>query len=243
VVIDFLDMNENILLVEDEEALRMTLGDRLRSEGYVIDYASDGLTGFQKATSRPFDLMILDILLPGRNGLDVCRDIRLSGVGTPILLLTARGTTADKIVGLKLGADDYLTKPFDMQELVARIEALLRRRSDLTRKMVFVSGSIRVNLSTLEVTRTGVRVHLSGLEFRLIRYFVQHPGVNLSRDKIFNDVWGHDGVIVSRTVDVHVAGLRQKLERDPKRPELIVTVPGFGYRFDGSLTMASEGSP
>ena len=219
----------------------MALGDRLRSAGYVIDCASDGVTGFQKATSLPFDLMILDILLPGRNGFDLCRDIRLSGLGTPILLLTARDSTADKVIGLKLGADDYLTKPFDMQELVTRIEALLRRSPILTGNQIFASGSIRVDNSAMELTRLGIPVHLSALEFRLIRYFVQHPGIRLSREKILKDVWGHDGDSVSRTVDVHIAGLRQKLEKDPKRPELIVTVPGFGYRFTGLLAMANEG--
>ena len=226
-------MNETVLLIEDEEALRMALTDRLRSEGYVVDVASDGITGFQQATSKPFDLMILDIMLPGRNGLDLCRDIRLSGLSTPILFLTARDTTADKIIGLKIGADEYITKPFDMRELVARIEALLRRGTALTRKGIHVCGSIRIDFSAMQVTREGTPVPLSSMEFRLIHYFLRHPGIGLSRQKLLQEVWGYDSVTSSRTLDVHVAGLRQKLERDPTRPELIVTVKGFGYMFNG----------
>jgi two-component system alkaline phosphatase synthesis response regulator PhoP len=226
-------MNENILLVEDEEALRMVLGDRLLNEGYAVDFACDGITGFQKATSVRFDLMILDVFLPGRNGFDLCRDLRLAGVEVPILLLTARDTTTDKIVGLKLGADDYVTKPFDMQELVARIEALLRRGSVLPGKVVYASGPITVDFSAMEVKKEGVPVRLSALEFRLFRYLLQRRGVGLSRENILQDVWGHDGSMPSRTVDVHIAGLRQKLEMDPRRPKLIVTVPGLGYRYEG----------
>ena len=139
-------MNENILLVEDEEALHMTLGDRLRSEGYVVDFAADGDQGFDKATRLPFDLIILDIMLPRRNGFDLCRDIRMAGLATPILLLTARGQTAEKVVGLKLGADDYVTKPFDTLELMARIEALLRRVPSRTGQGVHQFGSICVDL-------------------------------------------------------------------------------------------------
>ena len=226
-------MNENILLVEDEQALRMVLGDRLLNEGYAVDFACDGVTGFQKAISVRFDLIILDILLPGRNGFDLCRDLRLAGIEVPILILTARDTTTDKIVGLKLGADDYVTKPFDMQELVARIEALLRRGSVLPGKVVYASGPITVDFSAMEVKKAGVSVRLSALEFRLLRYLLRRRGVGLSREKILQDVWGYDGVTHSRTLDVHIAGLRQKLESNPSQPRLIVTVPGLGYRYEG----------
>ena len=226
-------MNENILLVEDEEALQMALADRLRSEGYGVDVASDGIMAYQHATSKTYDLIILDIMLPGRNGLDVCRDTRLAGVGTPILLLTARDATEDKVIGLKLGADDYLTKPFNMHELVARIEALLRRNPIYAGTSVHVFGSVRIDLSSMEVTKDGNPIHLSALEFRLIRYLLRNPGIGLSRQKILKEVWGHDGFTTTRTVDVHVSGLREKLENDPTRPELIITVKGFGYMFSG----------
>jgi two-component system, OmpR family, alkaline phosphatase synthesis response regulator PhoP len=233
-------MNESILFVEDEEALGMVLSDRLSSEGYVVEVARDGITGFHKATSQHFDVMILDIMLPGRNGLDLCRDIRLAGVDTPILLLTARDAIADKVVGLKLGADDYVTKPFDMRELVTRIEALLRRCTAPIGISVYVVGTIRVDFSAREITRKGTPVRLSAMEFRLLRYLLQHPGIGLSREKILREVWGHHQVTSSRTLDVHVASLRHKLEADPARPELIVTVKNFGYMYTGQQGLTSE---
>ncbi|HTF23032.1 MAG TPA: response regulator transcription factor [Candidatus Limnocylindria bacterium] len=226
-------MNENILLVEDEQALRMTLSDRLQSEGYVVDFSPDGEQGFEKATSLPFDLIILDIMLPRRSGLDVCRDIRLAGLATPILLLTARGQIVDKVAGLKLGADDYVTKPFDTLELMARIEALLRRAPTRTGQGILHFGSIRVDIRGTQVTREGQPVYLSAREFQLLRYFTEHNGITLSRDEILREVWGYEVGTFTRTVDVHVAGLRQKLEKAPKKPELIITVPGIGYKFQG----------
>ena len=226
-------MNENILLVEDEQALRMTLSDRLQSEGYVVDFSPDGEQGFEKATNLPFDLIILDIMLPRRSGLDVCRDIRLAGLATPILLLTARGQIVDKVAGLKLGADDYVTKPFDTLELMARIEALLRRAPTRTGQGILHFGSIRVDIRGTQVTREGRPVYLSAREFQLLRYFTEHNGITLSRDEILREVWGYEVGTFTRTVDVHVAGLRQKLEKAPKKPELILTVPGIGYKFQG----------
>jgi two-component system alkaline phosphatase synthesis response regulator PhoP len=226
-------MNENILLVEDEEALQMTLGDRLRSEGYVVDSATDGIEGFHKATQLAFDLIILDIMLPHRNGFDLCRDIRLAGLATPILLLTARGQTAEKVVGLKLGADDYVTKPFDTMELMARIEALLRRAPTRLGQGYRQFGSIRVDIQGTQVLRDGKPVYLTAREFQLLRYFIEHEGITLSRDAILREVWGYEAGTYTRTVDVHVASVRQKLEESPKKPVLIVTVPGMGYRFQG----------
>jgi two-component system, OmpR family, alkaline phosphatase synthesis response regulator PhoP len=226
-------MNESILLVEDEEALRMTLSDRLRSEGYVVDFAADGEQGFEKATRLPFDLIILDIMLPRSSGLDVCRGIRLAGLATPILLLTARGQTVDKVVGLKLGADDYVTKPFDTMELIARIDALLRRSTQRSDQGVLQFGSIRVDLRGTEVTRDGKPLYLSAREFQLLRYLVEHPGTTLSRDDLLREVWGYELGTFTRTVDVHIASLRQKLEESPKKPKMILTVPGMGYKFQG----------
>ena len=226
-------MNENILLVEDEEALRMTLRDRLRSEGYVVDLAADGQQGYEKATQLPFDLIILDIMLPRCNGLDICRGIRLAGLATPILLLTARGQTVDKVVGLKLGADDYVTKPFDTMELMARIEVLLRRSAPRSGQGVHKFGTIRVDFRGTQVTRNGEPIYLTAREFQLLRYLLEHAGTTLSRDEILREVWGYGDGTFSRTVDVHVASLRQKLEDLPKKPKWIVTVPGLGYRFHG----------
>jgi len=223
-------MNENILLVEDEEGLRMTLSDRLRSEGYVVDFACDGEEGLSKATGLPFDLIILDVMLPYRNGFDVCRDIRTAGLATPILLLTARDQTLDKVVGLKLGADDYVTKPFDTLELMARIEALLRRAPGRIGQSIHQAGSIRMDVRGTEVTRDGKPVPLSAREFQLLRHFMEHPGATLSRSELLHEVWGYEDGTFTRTVDVHVASLRQKLEKDPKKPELITTVPGMGYK-------------
>jgi len=224
-------MNQNILLIEDEEALSLMLSDRLRAEGYVVNCSRDGIEGLDKATRLPFDLIILDVMLPGKNGFDVCREIRHADVATPILMLTARGQTAEKVVGLKLGADDYVTKPFDMLELVARIEALLRRTPGIpAQTAVQQVRSVRVDLRGTEVWRNGKPVPLSAREFQLLRYFLEHPGETLSRDRILREVWDYTATTLTRTVDVHIASLRQKLEDDPKQPSLIITVPGFGYK-------------
>jgi two-component system alkaline phosphatase synthesis response regulator PhoP len=228
-------MNESILLIEDEESLRMTLEDRLRSEGYRVDQAVDGAEGLEKATTLPFDLLILDLMLPQRNGFDVCREIRQAGLATPILILTARGQTVDKVVGLKLGADDYVTKPFEMAELMARIEVLLRRSHPKAEAAPEFQefGDIRVDWEGTEVTRHGATVALSAREFQLLRYFAEHPGKTLSRADILREVWGYKAETFTRTVDVHVASLRQKLENDPRKPNLIMTVQGLGYKFSG----------
>jgi two-component system alkaline phosphatase synthesis response regulator PhoP len=230
-------MKENILIVEDEQELCMTLGDRLRSEGYTVDFAVDGKSGLEKAKQPAFDLIILDIMLPFCSGLDICTDIRRAGRNTPILLLTARSQTVEKIVGLKLGADDYVTKPFDTFELMARIEALLRRKPakpNGTRTGapdIYQFGSIVLDVRKARVTQRGEVVNLTAREFHLLRFFVENEGVTLSRDELLEQVWGHQAGTFTRTVDVHVASLRQKLEAYPKKPEMIVTVPGTGYRF------------
>jgi two-component system, OmpR family, alkaline phosphatase synthesis response regulator PhoP len=226
-------MRGNLLFVEDEEGLRMTVGDRLRNEGYAVDCAANGDEGFEKATQLPFDLIILDIMLPKRSGFDVCKDIREAGLITPILMLTARGQTSDKVNGLKIGADDYVTKPFNMLELVARVEALMRRAPirPAAQSGGFDFGSVHVDLVGTEATREGKSVNLSAREFQLLRYFIEHRGATLSRDELLKQVWGYSADMYTRTVDVHVASLRQKLEDDPKQPKFIVTVQGLGYKF------------
>jgi len=227
-------MNENILLVEDQDALRTTLSDRLRGEGYVVETAKDGQEGLEKVTSTPFDLLILDVMLPYRSGFDLCRDIRQSGLATPILFLTARNEIVDKVVGFKLGGDDYLTKPFESAELIVRIEALLRRAPVQTGRGVHQVGALRVDFARKEVIRDGKPIHLSGREFQLLRYFMERAGTTISRSELLRAVWGYDASAYTRTVDVHVFSLRQKLEEEPSRPELITTVAGVGYRFAGS---------
>ena len=222
-------MNECILLVEDEEGMRMTLSDRLHSEGYVVDFAGDGEEGLNKATNLPFDLIILDIMLPNRSGLDVCRDVRGAGLATPILLLTARDQIADKVVGLKLGADDYVTKPFDTLEFIARVEALLRR-SPRHAPHLLQLGPLRMDVRAMEISRDGREVPLSAREFQLLRHFMEHPGATLSRSELLQKVWGYEDGTLTRTVDVHVSSLRHKLEKDPTHPELILTVAAMGYK-------------
>lgn len=226
-------MDERILLIEDEEALRMTLSDRLVREGYRVDCARDGEEGLQSATGSAYDLVLLDVMLPRKSGFDVCREIRRAGMITPVLMLTARGQTVDKVVGLKLGADDYLTKPFEMMELLARIEALLRRapQRSAAPNVVCEVGAIRIDLRGTEVRRDGKPVNLSAREFQLLRYLVEHRGATLSRDEILKEVWGYSTETFTRTVDVHIASLRQKIEANPKQPEMILTIAGLGYKF------------
>lgn len=229
------EVQRRILLVEDEESLVLTLWDRLASEGYDITVVGDGETAVDMATTRAFDCILLDIALPKKNGFDVCRDLRQRGVQSPILMLTARGQLIDRILGLKLGADDYVTKPFEMAELLARIEALLRRSRVLVASGpdVYAAGAIEADFRRAEVRRNGELIDLSVLELKLLRYFVEHRGTVISRDELLEKVWGYDATPVTRTVDVHVAALRQKLETNPARPELIVTVHGMGYKFMG----------
>jgi two-component system alkaline phosphatase synthesis response regulator PhoP len=223
-------VSRRVLIVEDEAALRLGLSDRLESEGYEVAAAADGEEGFALAREGAFDLIVLDVMLPGKSGFDVCRDLRREGVDTPVLMLTARGEVIDRVLGLKLGADDYLTKPFETAELLARIEALLRRSRPDVEGGVFVFGEVRVDFRGVEVTRAGEPIELSALEFRLLRHLIEHRGEVLGRDRLLDEVWGYGADVYSRTVDQHVATLRRKIEADPHRPRHIVTVRGLGYK-------------
>jgi two-component system alkaline phosphatase synthesis response regulator PhoP len=229
------DFVPRVLIIEDEAGLRLTLTDRLTSEGYDVETAGDGDAGLEKATGRAHDLIVLDVMLPRMNGFDVCREARRRGVDAPILMLTARGQVIDKVVGLKLGADDYLTKPFEMPELMARLEALLRRRPSAPAPGgdSYRFGEIVVDFRRAEVTRAGEIVEVSAREFKLLRHFIAHRGATVSRDELLTEVWGYDEMPLTRTVDVHVAGLRQKIEANPKSPEFLLTVHGLGYKFIG----------
>lgn len=228
-------MGHKILLVEDEPGLLMTLTDRLISEGYEVETASDGETGFNRAATGSFDLLLLDVMLPVRSGFDVCRKLRQMGIGTPVLMLTARDQVVDKVVGLQLGADDYVTKPFDMMELLARIEALLRRGSGqpVASATAYRFGTVHVDFRRAEVVRGGQQISLSAREFQLLRYMIEHRGATISREELLSEVWGYQAVPSTRTVDVHMAWLRQKLEDNPKLPQFILTVRGLGYKFAG----------
>lgn len=228
-------MNKRILLVEDEPGLVLTLTDCLANEEYLVETAQDGDTGFKRAKEESFDLLILDVMLPRKNGFDVLRDLRQAGVKTPAIMLTARGQIIDKILGLKLGADDYLTKPFDMGELLARIEAILRRSPNEQQPTseVYTFGDVRVDWRRAEVTRNGQPIELAAREYHLLRYLIEHREATISRDELLNEVWGYDAMPTTRTVDVHIGLLRQKLEPNPRHPQFILTVHGLGYKFVG----------
>ena len=224
-------MNEEILVVEDDQTVCMVLADRLHREGYRVKFASDGEEGFHKATKTSCHLVILGVMLRHRNGFDVCRDIRMAGGVVPILMLTSPGQTMDRVLGLRIGADDCLTKPFDAMELLARIEALLRRARTSVTRWLHQFGSLKLDLRRTCIEREGKLVRLSAREFQLMRYFVEHPGVILSREVLLKEVWAYNTHVYTRTLDVHVANLRQKIEPDPKYPALILTVPRLGYKF------------
>jgi two-component system, OmpR family, alkaline phosphatase synthesis response regulator PhoP len=228
---------KRILLIEDEKGLVLTLIDRLNSEGYTVTHAGDGENGEQLASEKQFDLILLDVMLPKKNGFDIVRDIRTHGNSTPVLMLTARGQVNEKVVGLKLGADDYLSKPFEMLELLARIESLLRRQTPIisgaTQIASYSFGPFTINFRKMEIKRNGKSIEFSAKEFQILRYFIEHRGIVLSRETILNDVWGYDSMPTTRTVDTHITWLRQKIEENTRFPKYIITVHGFGYKFIG----------
>jgi two-component system, OmpR family, alkaline phosphatase synthesis response regulator PhoP len=227
-------VQKRLLLVEDEAGLVLTLSDRFQMEGYMVEAAPDGNTGLELALTGGFDLILLDVMLPGKSGYDVCRDVRARGIETPILMLTARGQVVDKVVGLKLGADDYITKPFEVIELLARMEALLRRAPNAVKPANnYQFGEVRVDFRKAEVIKAGAPVVLSAREFTLLHYLIDNRGATISREELLNQVWGHQSIPTTRTVDVHVAWLRQKLEENPKYPQFILTIRGIGYKFAG----------
>ena len=230
-------MKARVLLVEDEPGLQLVLTDRLASEGYTVETAGDGELGLRRAIGELFDLILLDVMLPKRDGLDVAKTLRQQGIQTPILMLTAKGQVVDRVVGLKLGADDYLTKPFEMIELLARIEALLRRAPAASPSGAALErysfGDVVVDVRKAEITKGGAPVELSAKEFYLLRYFIEHRGATLSREELLQQVWGYQPSTSTRTVDTHVAWLRQKLEPNPRIPQFILTIHGLGYKFAG----------
>lgn len=223
-----------VLVIEDDESMGAALRDGFAYEGYDVAFAKDGETGLKMAGSEVPDLILLDVMLPKMSGLDVCRQIRASGSAVPILMLTARGQEIDKVLGLKLGADDYVTKPFSFMELMARVEALLRRAGPGSGKVdAYSFGDVSINFRTQEAKRKGRSIDLSQREFRLLKYFIEKRGQVVAREELLEAVWGYQNIPFTRTVDMHVAKLRKKIEWHPEEPEYIVTVHRAGYKFTG----------
>jgi len=227
-------MKTRILIVEDEPAMVAGLRDNFEYEGYEVISAPDGVAGLDRALAEHPDLVVLDVMMPRMSGLDVCKQLKVKRPGLPIIMLTARGQEIDKVVGLELGADDYVTKPFSIRELMARVKAVLRRVSPRSAAPeVYRFGDVEVNIRSNEVRRTGAPVELSSKEFALLAYFLAHPAETLSRERLLDDVWGYENYPSTRTVDTHILHLRQKLELNPEEPRLFLTVHGSGYKFVG----------
>jgi two-component system alkaline phosphatase synthesis response regulator PhoP len=227
-------MSSRILLVEDEPGVVLVITDLLRAEGYDIEAASDGRSGLRHATSEPFDLLILDVMLPEMSGLEICRAVREQGFDGAILMLTARGQVSDRVEGLRIGADDYLIKPFNPDELLARVSALLRRvhKEQLTPVMRLEFGRVMADFARGEFSRNGEQITLTPKEAELLRFLINRRGQVLTREEILKQVWKEQSFITARTVDVHIAWLRQKLEEEPHAPKHLLTARGEGYRFE-----------
>jgi len=223
-----------ILIIEDEEAILMALEDNLKMEGYLVESAKDGEKGFSMAKESNCDLIILDIMLPHMDGFEVCKQLRQTGITIPILMLTAKSQEIDKVLGLELGADDYVTKPFSPRELLARVKALLRRSKQVQQGIdEYAFGDVEVDFKKYEVKKGDRPVYLTALEFSLLHFLVQNKGQVVNRDTILDEVWGRDVYIQPRTVDKHIAELRKKIEDNPSVPEHIIGVRGVGYKFSG----------
>jgi DNA-binding response OmpR family regulator len=223
-----------ILIVEDEPNMVAGLRDNFEFEGFEVLTALDGVQGLERALKESPDLVVLDVMMPRMSGLDVCKQLKAKRPSIPIIMLTARGQEVDKVVGLELGADDYVTKPFSIRELLARVKAVLRRSQTLPKDQDrYTFGDVEVNLRSYRVLRGGNSVEFSSKEFELLKHFLCHSGETLSRDRLLEEVWGYDKFPTTRTVDAHIVRLRQKLEPVPDQPQFFLTVHGVGYRFVG----------
>ncbi len=225
-------MKKTILIVEDEPAISMAIKDELEFDGFDVRLASDGIAGLQSILQSPPNLVVLDLMLPGKNGFEVCREIRERGINTPVIVLTARAQEADKIRGLELGADDYITKPFSLAELIARIRAVLRRSDPEQSSDTIRSRSITIDLKRHQVLKGNTPVELTDKEFQILTYLMKRPSEVISRDDFLKTIWGEEVYITHRTVDIHISALRRKIEDDPEHPSLIVSVRNVGYKFD-----------
>ncbi|HTG36379.1 MAG TPA: response regulator transcription factor [Thermoanaerobaculia bacterium] len=230
-------MTTRVLIVEDDEAMSIALRDGFQYEGYSVTVAKDGESGLQLATEEPPDLILLDVMLPKMTGLDICKNLRGGGSAVPIIMLTARGQEIDKVLGLKLGADDYITKPFGFMELLARAEAVLRRSNPVQPAPSAVEayrfGDVSVDFRRHEAHKADQPVDLSPREFQLLGFFIQHRGEVITREKLLDTVWDYNSIPFTRTVDMHIAKLRKKIEDNPSDPRHIVTVHRLGYKFTG----------
>lgn len=225
---------QRVLIIEDEPDMALGLRDNCEYEGYTVVVARDGEEGLSRAIADKPDIILLDIMLPKLSGLDVCRHLRSNGVETPIIMLTARGQEIDKVVGLEVGADDYVTKPFSIKELLARVRAHLRRASKrVTEAETYSFGDIELNFRHYQATKGGQPIELSPREFEVLKYFVERRGEAVTREQLLDDVWGYDNYPITRTIDNHIAKLRQKVEEDPAEPRYIITVHRVGYKFLG----------
>lgn len=225
-------MNSKVLIVEDDQAMAVALRDGFEYEGYNVQVARDGSAGLKLAAERDLDLIILDVMLPKLSGFDVCKQLRSTGNATPIIMLTARGQEIDKVVGLKIGADDYVTKPFSFMELMARVEALLRRTTrQPDNNDDFTFGDVLISFKKFEVTKASQPLEISPREFKILKYFIEHRGEVITRDQLLDAVWGYSSFPITRTVDMHIAKLRQKIEDTPHDPRHIITVHRVGYKF------------
>ena len=223
---------EKILIIEDEESILMALTDDLALEGYEVASARDGLKGLSMAKEKAHDLIVLDIMLPKMDGFEVCKQLRQAGVGTPILMLTAKSQEIDKVLGLELGADDYVTKPFSPRELLARVKAILRRVKTTQEEFdIYNFGDVEIDFKKYEVKKKGQPVYLTTLEFSLIGFLIKHKDQVLDRSAILDGVWGQDVYVLPKTVDTHIGHLRKKIEDDPANPKHIIGVRGVGYKF------------
>lgn len=223
---------KRILIVEDDKAILRGLVDSLKAEHFEVDTSSDGEEGLGFAKRRIFDLIILDVMLPGMNGFDVCKQLRSENVRTPILMLTGKGEEIDKVMGLELGADDYVTKPFSIRELIARVKALLRRQADVHSSLNEATfGDVYVDFRKQEATKGKKKVDLTAKEFQLLKYFVEREGEVISRDQLLDSVWGYDALPTTRTVDNYILSLRKKIEKNPGSPKHLLTVHTAGYKF------------
>lgn len=228
-------MEEKILIIEDEEDLVKGLRLNLADEGYKVDWASNGEEGLRKAMEETPDLIILDIMLPKKNGLDVCRELRQKNIFIPIIMLTAKGEEIDKVVGLEIGADDYMTKPFSIRELLARIKAHLRRekREGKTVPEVYLFGDVEIDFTHFKVKRKDKELDLTSLEAEILKYFIAHQGEVITRENLLDKIWGYEKYPTTRTIDNHILKLRKKIETDPSHPKYILSIYGEGYRFMG----------
>ena len=223
---------KQIFIIEDDPAILKGLTTGLETENYKVKSASDGEKGYNLCKNENADLIILDIMLPSKNGLDICRDLRKDGVNTPIIMLTSKKEEIDKVVGLEIGADDYMTKPFSIRELLARIKAILRRKSEITKSIdEFSFNGIFLDFNKMEALKNGREVKLSSLEFKILKYLIENEGIVVSRDKLLDDVWGYESFPTTRTVDNYILSLRKKIENNPSEPVHILTLHKSGYKF------------